>query len=85
MNANIISKKKMLCVCCMEEHEVTTVRMREHTVFKGTSIDYLSEAFYCDRADEYFMDERMLYENDIRKKEAFRRKTGLSGTDHSLA
>ena len=32
MNMKILKSEKMLCTCCMEEHEVKTVQIKEQVV-----------------------------------------------------
>ena len=34
----IIRKERKLCLCCMEEHEVSYVRVKEKNVFKGEEL-----------------------------------------------
>ncbi|MCC8104866.1 MAG: DUF4065 domain-containing protein [Clostridiales bacterium] len=80
-NMKIIFKEKKLCLCCMEEHEVKTVRTKSCTVIKDVKVDYEAEYFYCDRADEFLADERMIKENDMRLRNAYRKKTGLLTSD----
>lgn len=76
-NMDIISTKKRMCICCMEEHEVKRVRVLEHTIYKEVPIDFSAEYFYCDNADEYYMDEDMTTQNDIKVKDVYRKKMGL--------
>ena len=40
-----VKTEKKLCPCCMEEHEVRTVVVRESNVFKGVSVEYDAEYF----------------------------------------
>lgn len=73
----IIKSEKRLCTCCMEEHEVKTVLVLEQTTFKNVKIEYDASYFYCDAADELYMDEQQMQENDVRLKEAYRKEEGL--------
>ena len=73
----IIHTEKMLCTCCMEEHEVKTVRMMEHTKFKNEYVDYEATYFYCDLAEEWYMDESQMKANNIAMKDAYRKIQGL--------
>lgn len=73
----LIRIEKKLCICCMEEHDVKIVSVPEHTTFKNTSVDYSAEYFYCDAAEELYMDEAMTSVNDVRMKDAYRKKVGL--------
>lgn len=77
MNMRTIKSEKRLCTCCMEEHEVKTVLVLEQTTFKNVKIEYDSSYFYCDVADELYMDEQQMQENDVRLKEAYRKEEGL--------
>ncbi|MBO4325707.1 MAG: DUF4065 domain-containing protein [Clostridia bacterium] len=61
----------------MEEHEVKTVRIREQATFKNRKVSYDALSLYCDAADELYVDEELLQENDIKLKDAYRREEGL--------
>lgn len=73
----IIQSRKQLCTCCMEEHEVKTVRVIEYTSFKDVQVNYEATYFYCDLAEELYMDELQIQENDMAMKDAYRREEGL--------
>lgn len=73
--------EKKLCLCCMEEHEVRTVRVRERNSFKGVEVVYDATYEYCELADEYIATEEMLSANDKAMKNAYRRARGLLTTD----
>ena len=77
MSMNVIKTEKRICPCCMEEHDVKTVAVDDHTVFKKLDVDYMAYYYYCDKADEKYMDENQMSANDISMKDAYRRKTGL--------
>ena len=55
---------KKLCMCCMEEHEVSVVKVQEKNIFKGKEVEYVAEYEYCGVAEEYFMNEKMISAND---------------------
>lgn len=59
----VLRREKKLCVACMEEHEVLTIRLLEHTRFRGTSLTYKATYFYCDNDDMFYADEQMLQDN----------------------
>lgn len=80
----IIKTEKRFCECCMEEHDVQRVVIREHNVVRGTAIDYDAEYFYCAHADETYSDEEMLSANDIAMKDAYRKAMGLLTTDEII-
>lgn len=75
----------MLCTCCMENHEVKRVIIRENNIFKNTDVEYDAEYFYCENADEYFADESMATANDISMKNAYRKRCGLLTTSEIVA
>lgn len=77
MDIKIVKSKKCLCTCCMEEHEVKTVLVLEQATFKNVKVDYNASYLYCDVAEEMYMDEKQMQENDIRLKDAYRKKAGL--------
>lgn len=77
MNMEIIRTKTQLCTCCMEEHAVKLVRMKERTTFKHVPVEYTAEYYFCDAAEEFYMDEEMIRENDMRMKDAYRKLSGL--------
>ncbi len=61
----------------MEEHEVKTVRVMERASFKNVQVDYEATYFFCDAAEELYMNESQIQENDIAIKDAYRRKQRL--------
>lgn len=73
----IIRKERKLCLCCMEEHDVSYVRVKEKNVFKGQEVEYDVIYEYCDIADEYISSDVMISTNDISLKNAYRRKVGF--------
>jgi len=77
MDMKIIKSEKHLCTCCMEEHEVKTVLVKEQATFKNVKVDYEAVYLYCDAADELYMDEHQMQKNDIRLKDAYRKAEGL--------
>ena len=77
MNMEVIHSEKCLCICCMKEHEVKTVRVMEHISFKNVPVDYEATYFYCDEAEEMYMDESQMQENDVAMKDAYRKNQGL--------
>lgn len=77
MNMKIIKSAKRLCICCMEEHEVKTVLVKEKTAFKNVKVAYEASYLYCDTAEELYMDEQQMQENDVRLKNAYRKSVGL--------
>lgn len=77
MDMKIIKCEKRICSCCMEEHEVKTVLVMEHATFKKCTVDYEATYLFCELAEELYMDEQQIQDNDIRLKDAYRKKEGL--------
>ncbi len=77
MDMKNIKIEKKLCACCMEEHEVKTVQIIEQTTFKNRTVNYEASYMYCDVADELYMNESQMQDNDIRMKNAYRSAEGL--------
>lgn len=77
MEMRVIRSEKRLCTCCMEEHEVKTVLVNDEATFKNKKVDYEASYLYCDAAEELYMDEQKMQENDVRLKDAYRKSEGL--------
>lgn len=77
MDMKIVKSEKRLCTCCMEEHEVKTVLVLEQATFKNVKVSYNASYLYCDAAEELYMDEQQLQENDVYLKDAYRKEEGL--------
>ena len=77
MDMKIIKSEKRICSCCMEEHEVKTVLVMNHATFKNCAVDYEATYLFCELAEELYMDEQQIQDNDIRLKDAYRKKEGL--------
>ncbi len=77
MDMKIIKSEKRLCTCCMEEHEVKTVLVNDNATFKNSLVNYEASYLYCDAAEEFYMDEQQMQENDVRLKDAYRSAEGL--------
>ena len=77
MDMKIVKSEKRLCTCCMEEHEVKTVLVKESATFKNVKVCYDASYFYCDMAEELYMNEQQMQENDIHLKDAYRKAEGL--------
>ena len=85
MQMNIIKSEKCLCICCMEEHDVKTVRVSEKAAFKGVRVEYEATYQYCDLAEELYLNENQLQENDVRLKDAYRKAEGLLTSSEIIA
>lgn len=85
MDMKIVKSEKRLCPCCMEEHEVKTVLVEETATFKNSKVDYEASYLLCENAEELYMEESQIQENDIRLKNAYRRKQGLLTSEGIVA
>ena len=85
MNMKIIKNEKRICSCCMEEHEVKTVLVMERASFKNSTVDYEATCFFCENAEELYMNEEQMAENDIKLKDAYRKKEGLLTSSQIVA
>jgi len=81
----IVRKEKKLCLCCMEEHEVSIVKINEDNIYKGEALSYEASYEYCENADEMIASEEMISANDIEMKNAYRSKMGLLTTNDICA
>lgn len=81
MSMKVLKSKKKICICCMEEHEVKTVSIKEKSIFKNVQIEYEATCYYCDLAEEFYVDEDQARVNDINLKNAYRKKVGLLKSD----
>jgi putative zinc finger/helix-turn-helix YgiT family protein len=77
VDMKILKSEKRFCTCCMEEHEVKSVLVRNQSTFKNVKVDFEASYLYCDKAEELYMDEQMMQENDVRLKDAYRKAEGL--------
>ncbi len=77
MKMRVIKSEKRICPCCMEEHEVKTVLIEDQAVFKNRAVEYEATYFLCDLAEELYMDEQQIKNNDIKLKDAYRKQEGL--------
>ena len=77
MNMKIVRSENRICECCMNEHEVKTVLVKEHACFKDVAVNFDAYYEYCDIAEELYMNEQQLSTNDIRMKDSYRETEGL--------
>lgn len=85
MEIKVLKCEKRLCTCCMEEHEVKTVLVPEKATFKSVKVEYEASYQYCDLAEELYMNENQLQENDVRLKDAYRKAEGLLTSSEIMA
>lgn len=77
MDMDVVKRSHQLCPCCMEEHDVMTVKILETNIFKGQEIQYEAIYDYCEQADEFYEVDEMISYNDTSMKDAYRKKMGL--------
>ncbi len=70
----ILNSEVKVCLICMEEHEVQTVKLEETTEFKGEEVGFEAVYEFCCRANEYLEHEAQIRENDLAMKDAYRKK-----------
>lgn len=73
----IIKSEYKLCLCCMEEHNVDIVEIKEQEIFKGEEVEFTAAYEYCSHTDEYLETEDMIKVNSLALKDAYRKKVGL--------
>ena len=66
-----LRKELKLCLCCMTEHDVATVRVREKNIFMGEEIEYDAIYEYCAETDEYVASDEEISINNISMKNFF--------------
>lgn len=77
MEMKVINSGKRFCTCCMEEHDVKTVRVIEKGSLKNVTVEYEAVYSYCDLAEELYMEEKQIRENDVALKDGYRKAEGL--------
>jgi len=72
-----VNSEVKLCFTCMEEHEVSIVKIVDSGSFKNEYVDFEAEYEYCRNLDEYTETEDMMRKNSLSQKDAYREKMGL--------
>lgn len=72
-----VGKRLAVCPFCLEEHELKEVEEKETTIFKGERITYKATRLFCETSEEFFEDEKIIGDNDLRIKDAYRERLGL--------
>lgn len=78
VDMKVVKSEKRICPCCMEEHVVKTVLVMDHTTFKNSLVNYEASYFFCDLAKEFYMDEQQMRDNNIKLKDAYRKRMNLN-------
>jgi putative zinc finger/helix-turn-helix YgiT family protein len=71
---------KMLCPLCGKEHELEIRERNNNIEIKGQIVEYKETFYYCEFSDEdenEFVDGKMLNQNLLRAKDAYRENNGL--------
>ena len=77
----VIDIEKKFCVSCMTEHDVKRVVFDDENIYKGVTVIYPCECFYCEKTDEYYEEDEMINKNGLSLRNAYRKKVGLPTTD----
>ena len=56
MDMKVIRSERRMCLCCMEEHEVKTVLVKEHATFKNRQVAYDALYTFCDVTEGIYFD-----------------------------
>ena len=59
----VLKTENKLCMGCMEEHDVQTIKIRESVTFKGKQIEYDAVYEYCEKCESTIETEEMITEN----------------------
>ena len=78
VDMKVVKSEKRICQCCMEEHVVKTVLVMDHATFKNSLVDYEASYFFCDLAKEFYMDEQQMRDNNIKLKDAHRKRMNIN-------
>ena len=81
----ILKTHYRMCPCCMQEHEIHTVQIKDENIFKGEKVEFDAIYEYCDQADELYSTEEMMSENDISMKNAYRKMKGMLTSDEIVS
>lgn len=74
MEGKIIKEVEQLCPYCMEKHKVRTVEIPEQTKYEGKIIDYIGTYKYCENANVYWENGKLLDMNLGKIREELRKK-----------
>ncbi len=76
-----MENKNQICPCCMEVHTPKLEEFSTTITFKGVPVTYMTQCYYCEAADESYMTEKQLTQDDIALKNAYRKHMGLLTAD----
>lgn len=74
MEGKIIKESEQLCLYCMEKHKVRTVEIPERMKYEGKIINYIGTYEYCENANVYWENGRLMDLNLGRIREELRKK-----------
>lgn len=81
----ILNSEFKQCPYCMEKHEVKVVEVEEKCTFKGELVKYIATYEYCANLKELWATDKMLRDNDLALKDAYKKKVGLLTSDEIKA
>lgn len=59
----VLKTENKLCMCCMEEHEVQTIKIHEKVTFKGIPVEFDATYEYCEKSESTLETEEMITAN----------------------
>jgi len=65
------------CPFCENEHEIKVLQYMEKTTVKDEEIEYLKTCYFCDIEEDEFVPSKLVDENLLAAKDAYREKHGL--------
>ena len=79
MNIALMNEKVIFQKCSVVKDGIGNHRNEwtEEDVYKRQEVDYEAYYLYCDLAEELYMDEKQMQDNDTRMKDSYREKKGL--------
>lgn len=60
---NILKTEHKQCLCCMEEHDVHTIKIHEKVTFKGLPVEFDAVYEYCEKCESTLESEERITEN----------------------
>ncbi len=81
----IIGSQMQMCLSCMEEHEVQMVEVEQSNSINGEIVSFDAIYYYCKDTDELYQTEELIRNNDIKFKNAYRKKVHLLTSDEIVA
>lgn len=70
----VINKFKGLCLSCMEEHEISVVKVEEIGFYQNHPVKFIAQYHYCKNSDQLYETEDQIANNYIAMKDAYNEK-----------